>query len=130
MVAARPTRRQSVEEIYEVLKTAILTRTPIAATYNDRRRFLCPHTLGRSKDESFHALCYQFGGSSNSGLQPRRSPDNWRCIRLDKLSEVELIEGRWHTPENHSRPQSCIAFVEYDSENPDLSRWTKKATTA
>jgi hypothetical protein len=130
MVATPPARQQSVEEIYDLLKKAVAARTPIAAIYNARRRFLCPHILGRSKDGSLHALCYQFGGGSHSGLQPKRSPDNWRCIRVDMLSEVELIEGRWRSPENHSRPQTCIANVEFDSENPDLSRWKAKATSA
>lgn len=39
-------------------------------------------------------LCYQFGGASRSGLKPPGSPDNWRCIALDKLNGVELLEGR------------------------------------
>jgi len=123
MAAVQPIRRQSFEAMYDLLRAALLTRTPVSATYKGQPRLFCPHVLGRNKDDVPHALCYQFGGKSNSGLKPKGSPDNWRCICIEKLTDVELIEGRWHTPETHSRPQACIVTVEYDSENPDLSRW-------
>lgn len=130
MAAVQPIRRQSFEAIYELLRTALITRTPVSAMYNDKRRLFCPHVLGRNKRDIPHVLCYQYGGKSNSGLKPRGSADNWRCICVEKLTEVELIEGRWQTPDSHDRPQSCIATVEYDSENPDLSRWKTNATGA
>lgn len=123
MAAVQPIRRQSFEAIYELLRTSLLSRTPVSATYNGKHRLLCPHVLGRNKDDVPYALCYQFGGRSNSGLKQSGSADNWRCICVEKLTNVELIEGRWHTPAEHSRPQTCIATVEFDSENPDLSRW-------
>ena len=130
MAAVQPIRRQSFEAIYELVRTSLLSRKPISATYNGKPRLFCPHILGRNKDDVPYALCYQFGGKSNSGLKGRGSVDNWRCLCLEKLTEVELIEGQWHTPEGHSRPQSCISTVEYDSENPDLSRWKTKSTGA
>jgi hypothetical protein len=130
MAAVQPIRSQSFEAIYALIRTSLLSRKPISATYNGKPRLFCPHILGRNKDDVPYALCYQFGGKSNSGLQNRGSVDNWRCLCLEKLTDVELIEGQWHTPEGHSRPQTCITTVEYDSENPDLSRWKTKSTGA
>jgi hypothetical protein len=43
----------------------------------------------------FRVLCYQYGGESGSGLQAAGSPANWRCVALEKLSRVELLEGVW-----------------------------------
>ena len=65
-------------------------------------------------------LCYQFGGASRSGLKPPGSRDNWRCIALEKLNSVELLECPWQTAPNHSRPASCIAVADVDAEDyPD-----------
>jgi hypothetical protein len=62
-------------------------------------------------------LCYQYGGESESGLGPPGSPANWRCIALEELSEVELIQGPWRTAPNRSRPASCIAVAEIDADD-------------
>lgn len=65
-------------------------------------------------------LCYQYGGESESGLEPVGSPANWRCIAVEKLSDVELLEDAWRTAPNHSRPQTCVAEVDVDAEDqPD-----------
>ena len=45
------------------------------------------------------------------------SPANWRCIALEKLSGVKLLEGSWRTAPNHSRPASCIAEADIDAED-------------
>ncbi|MGI8988063.1 MAG: hypothetical protein ACR2I2_00585, partial [Bryobacteraceae bacterium] len=55
---------------------------------------------------SERVLCYQYGGESESGLQPVGSLANWRCIAVEKLGAVELLEGSWRTAPNHSRPAS------------------------
>jgi hypothetical protein len=60
---------------------------------------------------------YQYGGESESGLQPVGSPANWRCIAVEKLSRVELLDGSWRTAPNHSRPASCIADADIDAED-------------
>jgi hypothetical protein len=65
-------------------------------------------------------LCYQYGGESETGLKPPGSPDNWRCIALDKLGNVEPLDGAWQTAPNHSRPASCVVDADMDAENyPD-----------
>ena len=58
-------------------------------------------------------LCYQYGGESESGLQPAGSPANWRCIVLEKLSRVKLLDDAWRTAPNHSRPASCVVERRY-----------------
>jgi hypothetical protein len=62
-------------------------------------------------------LCYQYGGESESGLKPAGSSENWRCIALDRLPEVELLDGMWQTAPNHSRPTSCIVDADVDAED-------------
>ena len=37
--------------------------------------------------------------------------------RLEKIREVELLDGLWHTAENHSRPAHCIERVEIDVDD-------------
>ena len=105
------------EDVYRTVRTAVETRRPIPAIYHDRHRLFCPHRLGRNKDGQLRVLCYQFGGESESGLEPAGSPANWRCIALDKLSGVELLNGSWQTAPNHSRPASCIVDADVDAED-------------
>jgi hypothetical protein len=62
-------------------------------------------------------LCYQYGGESESGLQPAGSPANWRCLALEKLSRVRLLEDVWRTAPNHSRPASCVIDADIDAED-------------
>ena len=130
MAAVQPIRGQSFEAIYELIRSSLISRKPVSAMYKGKPRLFCPHVLGRNRNDVPYALCYQFGGESKSGLVSGPSPDNWRCICIEKLTQVELIEGSWHSPGTHSRPQSCIAKIEYDSENPDLSRWKAKGAGA
>ena len=61
-----------------------------------------------------HALFYQFGGSSNSGLPlTTEGVGGWRCLAVEKLSQVELRAEAWHT-EPRSRRQTCIDEVDFD----------------
>jgi hypothetical protein len=116
MGVIRAVRIQTVEDIYRLVWTAVETRRPMAALYHGRRRLLCPHRLGRNRNGQLRVLCYQYGGESDSGLEPAGSPANWRCIVLEKLSKVELIEDTWRTAPNHSRPQTCVAIADIDAE--------------
>ena len=108
---------QTVEEIYRLVWAAVAGRHPIAASYGGLPRLFCPHRLGRNKEGQLRVLCYQYGGESESGLQPAGSPANWRCIVLEELGGVKLLDGRWRTAPNHSRPSSCIAEADIDVED-------------
>jgi hypothetical protein len=110
-------RIQTVEDIYRLVWTAVVDKRPIRAIYHGRDRWFCPHRLGRNQQGQIRVLCYQYGGESGSGLQAPGSPANWRCIALEKLSKVELLEGAWQTAPNHSRPQTCVAEVDVDAED-------------
>ncbi len=120
MAVSQPAKFQTLEDIYEMVRTAVTRKRPIAAVYHGRKQLLCPHRLGWSKEGQPRVLCYQYGGGSRSGLEVAGSPANWRCIALDMLSRVEVLEGPWRTAPNHSRPQSCVAKVDVDAEDqPD-----------
>jgi len=108
---------QTVEEIYRLVWVAVANKQPIEALYQGRLRLFCPHRLGRNREGQLRVLCYQYGGESGSGLQPVGSPENWRCMALEKLSRVRVKEDVWHTAPNHSRPTSCVAEADIDAED-------------
>lgn len=98
---------------YELVRQAIEARKAVSAYYHGQYREMCPHVLG-TKNGKRHALFYQFGGQSNSRpIQPDGSADNWRCINIDDLSGVKIVNiDRWHTAPDHSRPQTCVDYVD------------------
>ena len=108
---------QTVEDMYRLVWTAVSTRRPITGLYNGRVRLLCPHRLGKNNHGQLRVLCYQYGGGSESGLDPAGSLANWRCIVLEKLSKVQLLEDVWRTAPNQSRPASCVVEVDIDAED-------------
>jgi hypothetical protein len=111
-------RIQTVEDIYRLVWNAVSRRCPIAATYRGRRRWLCPHRLGRNAAGELRVLCYQYAGESASGLEPVGSPANWRCMEVERLSQVELREQDvWQTAPNHSRPATCVVKADIDAED-------------
>jgi hypothetical protein len=107
----------ALEQAHTQLRAAIIRRRPIAALYRGRRRLLCPHLLGCNRHRRLQVLCYQYGGDSESGLKQVGASDNWRCLAVENLSQVELLDGVWQTAENHSRPQTCIEEVELDVDD-------------
>ena len=105
-----------MDEIYALLRTAAARKQPVAAMYEGHPRLFCPHLLGRSKQGRWHAFCYQFGGASVSSLRTfSAGVGGWRCIVVDKLSQVELQSGGWHT-EPRSIRQTCVAEVEFEAD--------------
>jgi hypothetical protein len=106
---------QAVNEIYELLRLAAARRQPVAAIYDGLLRLFCPHVLGR-KSGRRHVFCYQFGGNSASGLaMASEGMGDWRCLAVEKLSQVELRSDKWHT-EPRSRKQTCIDEVDFDAD--------------
>src|SRR5260370_5833277 len=99
MVMATPgsKRAQSAEEIHNLLRIAVAHRRPIAAVYKEFNRLLCPHRLGWNKEGGPRVLSYQYGGESETGLGPPGAQENWRCMALEKIREVELLDGLWRT---------------------------------
>ena len=109
----QPAEVPGAGEIYELLRLAAIRRQPVAAMYDGRPRLLCPHVLGRKAGQR-HAFVYQFGGSSSRSLPtvPERL-GVWRCLAVEKLSQVALREGEWHS-EPRSRRQTCIDEIDFD----------------
>ena len=113
-----PARLQTLDEIHQLVRAAVAQRRPIAVVYEGARRLLCPHVLGFNQAGQHRVFCYQYGGESKSGLRPKGGVGSWRCLALDKLRCVELLDGRWQT-EPHAR-QRCVEKIELDAEaHPD-----------
>ena len=111
----QPAKAQAVREIYALLRLAAARRQPVAATYDGLPRLLCPHVLGRKLDR-LHVFCYQFGGSSDHGLP--MAPEGmgaWRCLAVERLSQVKLRVGDWHTKPRSPR-QTCIDEIDFDAD--------------
>jgi hypothetical protein len=109
---------QTAEEIYSLIRQAILAKNILAVNYHGSIREMCPHVLGKTKGLPY-ALMYQFAGETRGGLKPDGSPDNWRCLRLDELSHVAFrkSEGEWHTASNYSAMQNCVSEIDVQVES-------------
>jgi hypothetical protein len=109
-----PMSSQSVPEpqagigTYGLIRQAIEKRQQVIATYHGFRREMCPHSIGVNRRGERQALSYQFAGQSSQILGPPGSPNNWRCLRVDELTDVSLRDGDWHTAPDHTRPQTCV----------------------
>lgn len=102
---------QSPEEIYAILRRAVLARQSIAGVYDGRARWLCPHLLGWNQQGQPRVLCYQYGGDSARGLDPDLSR-NWRCMSVTKFRRVDAVDAPWTTGPNYSRPHPCVSQVD------------------
>jgi hypothetical protein len=56
-------------------------------------------------------------GKAKADLSRPGSPANWRCIVLEKLGRVKLLDDGWQTAPNHSRRASCIIKPDIDAED-------------
>jgi hypothetical protein len=104
---------QTGDEIYNLIRQAILAKDILAVSYRGSIREMCPHVLGKTKGSSY-ALMYQFAGESKSGLKRDGSPENWRCLRIQELSHVAVrtADGEWHTASNYSAMQNCVSEID------------------
>ena len=112
MAGTGPAQIQSPDEVYGLIRTAMTGKQPIAAMYESRQRLLCPHILGRNKEGQLRLLGDQYGGESGSGLHRKDGRGDWRCLALEKLSDVRLLEAPWQTTETRSRRPTCIDQIE------------------
>lgn len=91
-----------------LIRLAIRKLQPIETVYDDKPRILCPHVIGQ-KGEKINVLSYQIGGESSRPLGPPESPDNWRCMHLEKLEDIRFrTDLAWQTCDTHTQPQTCV----------------------
>jgi len=98
---------------YSLIRQAILDKDIVTAMYDGHLREMRPHTLGYKHGQE-HALFYQFGGTSRSGLAPAGSAQNWRCVFVGRLTQVAVRKGPWQSAGNHSRPQTCVDEIDVE----------------
>lgn len=98
---------------YQIIRQAILDKSSISAIYQGYYREMSPHVIG-TKNGREQALFYQFGGESSSGTIVPNSKNNWRCMPINELTEVKIIDKDWHTAENHSSTQSCVEIIDVE----------------
>jgi hypothetical protein len=102
------TIRAVLSPTYTVFRNAILVEQQVTCTYDGRRRELCPHIIGASKDGAEVVLAWQFGGES-SGPLPQ-----WRCLKLANVRDARARNGRWHEGGSHKSEQSCVTKIDLD----------------
>jgi hypothetical protein len=95
---------------YQVFRTAVLNKQQVVCTYKGLSREVCPHALGHTAGRE-QALTFQFAGQSSSGLPPG---GEWRCMKLEDVSNAQLKNGAWHTANTHGRPQTCVKDVDVE----------------
>ena len=107
----RSLRAASPEPKYDLIRNAVLERDSISALYQGHLRIFSPVLLGTKAGEP-HVLGYQFDGTSHQPLRPDGSPENWRCLRVSELTEVNVLPGIWHIAGERKGSQNCIDQVD------------------
>jgi predicted DNA-binding transcriptional regulator YafY len=103
-------KAKSLSDNYALIRQAILERRQVVATYDGYVREMCPHTLGTKNGRS-QALFFQFAGESSQGLP---ADGEWRCFVVDRLENLSVRDGGWHTGHRHSQPQSCVDEIDVE----------------
>jgi len=85
---------QTVEDIYQLIWTAIASKRPIEAVYKGLPRLFCPHRLGRNRGGELRVLCYQYGGESESGLEAPGSPGKLALHGAGEVQPGKVTGGR------------------------------------
>ena len=98
---------------YELLKQAIVEKKQVVATYDGLRREMCPHQLGTNKGRVY-CLFYQFAGDSGSRPVVDGALNSWRCMEVDRLVDVSLRDGEWHTAPNFANPANCLDTIDVE----------------
>lgn len=98
------------EDSYQLILNALEKRKPVRVEYEGCLRSICPHVIGRNAAGALRVFAYQYSGTSRSGLA---EGGGWRCLALDQLREVEILDEPWRS-EPHA-PQRCVQQVEAEA---------------
>ena len=120
MAAPQPIRQSVVRSRSTSLFVLPLpaTQTHLSQSTREQRRLLCPYLLGRNRRWTFTCALLPVRLAKQQRTETARFAGQLALYCVEKLTDVKLIEGPWHTAENHSRPQSCIAKVIPRSDLP------------
>lgn len=94
---------------YQTIKSAVQNGQCLTAMYQGRIRHFSPHAIGQGPDGSDNVMGYLYAGESS---RPLPEAGEWRCFRVDGLSEVTTNNDPWHTRDDHSRPNRCVTQVD------------------
>ena len=105
-----------MSEIYQILRAAVLSKTPVCFDYQGRWREVCPHQLGTNATDDEQMLGYQFGGQSSSGTIGVDQNADWRCFKVAQIANVMSIEAEWQSHSGHSKPATCVKNIDVEAE--------------
>jgi general stress protein 26 len=108
--------RNRVSASYRRIWQAVRARKQITLTYGGHYREACPHIVGYSQSGQAAVLAFQFGGTSS---KPLLRSGEWRCFTIDKITDIQARDGRWHSGKGHSKTQPCIQHVDVDVNVPE-----------
>ena len=106
---------------YDLIRNAVLERDSLSARYQGHLRIFSPVLLGTKEGEP-HVLGYQFDGTSHQPLRPDGSPENWRCLRVSELTDLNVLPGIWHIAGKRKGSQNCIGQVDVSAYRPSPGR--------
>jgi hypothetical protein len=98
---------------YIVIRLAIQDKRQVRGWYRGHFRAFCPHALG-TKNGKRQALVYQFEGSGSGGPVT----GGWRCLRIDRLTDVSLAPGEWCSGPTYHGASTCLDHVEFEVDKP------------
>ena len=96
----------------ELIKNAMKKGKSISCNYDGLFRKMSPYILGWKNNE-LQCLLYQYGGKSKSGVINGVSEKNWRCLKLSKLKNIEVLDEPLHRPNviSHKKKSTCVDNV-------------------
>lgn len=87
-----------------LLEEAIRNKKQVRGYYDGLYREMCPHAMGW-KGSKYHVISYQFAGQSSRPLPPE---GQWKCMDVDGISNLSIVDGPWHTGISHTKPATCF----------------------
>lgn len=106
---------QVPSSIYLQLREAIIQKQQVIADYKGHHWVMCPHAIGTGPNGNEQLMAYQFDGTSSKGdVKGLSASDKWRCLPIDGLTNVIVQDGEWHTGDNHSVSNTCIASLDIE----------------
>ncbi len=110
-------RRNQPNGTYRLIWQATRGRKQVTFTYSGVYREACPHIIGYNPSGEAAVLAFQFGGKSTS--KPLPPNGEWRCFTIDKITDIQARDGRWHSGTGHNKTQPCIQYVDVDVNVPE-----------